>query len=328
MSDVQQTADYQPGRAAYNTSLAKATTLARRFRPGDPSKEELLRLINRYQTVSSLFFEDKEFLVYSQSLEDRLEKYHEHAFQKLHAVVKDEELKTLATLPNAFYLVKHTAYPTTEHKWFSALSDDVKLLISNPSSRWLVVGFGVSRFIFKSYSNNRTRLELEFFCDHVTSKAYSFSAEDARSSVLVLSEADPTSGRADWERGRASSLERTIKALLKFSEMRLSKSVDTRNELFRRSLCLHFNHPACRVHALPGWADETMLVHESLWKSLSEGSQSKSTETNVNKPLEFGLIAHKDWSRLETQLLVGETERHEGRSPLEIFRQNTCKAEV
>jgi hypothetical protein len=161
------------------------------------------------------------------------------------------------TRPNAFYLVRHPTddlSPADFEKTFADLPLDVRDSIK-PRGGWFVVGFGVSRFLLQPYANRQTRLTAEFFHAGVERDVYRFTQSDN-----VMFCAEPAPGSAD-----AATLERRLKALLKFSGMQLRSAATLRAHMSSIAL---FHHPACRRFALPGWADETMLMSRSLWKEL------------------------------------------------------------
>ena len=183
--------------------------------------------------------------------------------------------------PNAFYLVRHSLEKldvAAIDKVFADVPLQVRECIK-PGGDWYVVGFGVSRFLQHPYPNGRTRLQDEFFNSSVARDAYPL---EQRGNVLFCAEPEP--GLAG-----ASKLERRLKAVLHFAGLPLCSAAALREHLRASKHLDVFYHPSCRRYWLPGWAEETMLMHEKLWESLEKSVEKRDDLSDAYLELPGGL---------------------------------------
>jgi hypothetical protein len=157
--------------------------------------------------------------------------------------------------PSCFYLVRHPMAAFVERGYLAQLRQKQRELIE--AHGWVVVGFGQTQHVLQGYGDGRGRLDGEFFAASVERGVYTFRRAD----VLVWQEGD-----ADAR--RVAHLETLLKAVLAFTQRGHAPARELR-ELLRdsRAVCA-FDHPACCTVKLPGWVDETMLMHPHLWEAL------------------------------------------------------------
>jgi hypothetical protein len=188
---------------------------------------------------------------------------------ELNLDMKKEEKRARSTLPNAFYLVWHSNFDRN----CSQITQETRALLD---SGWMVVGFGVSRFVFRSYreETSQTRLGVEFFNSSVERKCgYEFVSEAAELPTIIVCEESPRSSsessRWSW---KANALERLVKTILRSSRKQLAFAAELQRRLLEQAdgcnRILTFDHPACQDRQLPGWVNETMLLHKDLWLKL------------------------------------------------------------